>query len=544
MSAARLFVLTAARMREADAARIAAGTTVATLMERAARGALTAIERWAGRPHGFRFAVVTGKGNNAGDGFVLARLLAARGARVRVHPVVAGDILTGPARDAFDALVASGADVARPGTAIAPGTDVVVDALLGTGSSGELSGPFAMAVLDIVEARRAGARVVALDLPSGLDADSGRALGERSPFVLAELTVAFAHVKPVHVLYPGRAACGALVIVDIGVEPVPPGEDPELATEAMVAALLPRRGPTAHKGTAGRVLVVGGSVGLTGAVVLASTAALRAGAGLVTAGVPASVNNALEAAMIEPMTWPLPESPERALATAAAPMILARAREAQVVALGPGLSRDPEAAELARRVVASSSAPIVLDADGLNAFAGCAGELARRAPGVALIVTPHVGEMKRLTGIAAQEIERGRLTLPARLAREWNAVVVLKGAPTVIAAPDGRMTVNPTGNPGMATAGMGDVLTGVIAAFLAQGLAPYDAARCAVFVHGLAADVAHERVGTLSLVAGDVTATLPQVLCRLASEPAGTRSSARALPLPLPPDRIAPDPPE
>lgn len=540
MSAARLFVLTAARMREADAARVAAGTTVATLMERAARGALAAIEARTGRPHGFRFAVVTGKGNNAGDGFVLARLLAARGGRVTVHPVVPGDGLAGPARQAFERLAGSGARVADADEAIAPGTDVVVDALLGTGSTGALAPPYAAAVAGIEAARGRGACVVALDLPSGFDADTGRPLVAGAPAVRADLTVTFAHVKPVHVLYPGRAACGALAIVDIGVEPVAPGGDPELATEALVAALLPRRAATAHKGDAGRVLVIGGSAGLTGAVVLASTAALRSGAGLVTAGVPESVNDALEAAMIEPMTWPLPETPERALAASVAPRVLARAAEVQVVALGPGLSRVPAAAELARLVVASSPAPVVLDADGLNAFAGRADTLARRPPGVALVVTPHVGEMERLSGIAAAEIEAARLTLPARLARAWNAVVVLKGAPTVIAAPDGRVTVNPTGNPGMATAGMGDVLTGVIAALLAQGLAPYDAARAAVFVHGLAADVAHERVGTLSLVAGDVTATLPQVLRRLESGPAGTRSSART----LSPDRIAPDPPD
>jgi NAD(P)H-hydrate epimerase len=256
--------------------------------------------------------------------------------------------------------------------------------------------------------------------------------------------------------------------------------------------------------------------------------------------VPESVNDAIEAAMIEPMTWPLPESPERALAEAAAPMVLARAAQVQALAVGPGLSRAPDALELARRVVAAAPGPIVLDADGLHAFAGRAGELARRAAGAALVVTPHLGEMERLSGIAPAELERGRLAHPARLARAWNAVVVLKGAPTVIASPDGRVAVNPTGNPGMASAGMGDVLTGIAAAFLAQGLRPFEAACAAVFVHGLAADLAHARVGTLSLVAGDVTATLPQVLCRLAAQPAGTRSIAFA----LPPDRIAPVPPE
>ncbi len=513
MTAPRLLVLTVARMRAADAAATAAGTPVATLMERAGAGAVQAIERHYGRMHGWRVAVVAGKGNNGGDGRVVARLLAARGARVTVHAVGEG-----------------AAD-------LAPELDLVVDALLGTGSRGALSAPYAAAVAAIAVARARSARVVALDLPSGLDADTGRPWVDGGPFVRADLTVAFAHLKPVHVLVAGREPCGAIAVVDIGVEP---GDDldPELSSDAMIAGLLPQRAADAHKSACGRVLVIGGSVGLTGAVVLASTAALRAGAGLVTAGVPTSLNDGLEAAMIEPMTWPLPESPERALSEAAAPMVLARAGQAQVVALGPGLSRSPEAAALARHVVAAAHAPIVLDADGLNAFAGHGDALAQRVAGMALVVTPHVGEMVRLTGLDAATIERDRLTLPAQMAKRWNAVVVLKGAPTVTASPDGRTTVNATGNPGLATAGTGDVLTGVLAGFVAQGLAPYDAARAAVHVHGLAADIAHARVGTLALVAGDVTAALPQALCRL--QPAGSRSDL----IPLPQARIAPAPPD
>jgi NAD(P)H-hydrate epimerase len=368
--------------------------------------------------------------------------------------------------------------------------------------------------------------------------------------------VTFAHLKPVHVLYPGRAACGAIEVVDIGVEPAGAGMEGaptfELATESAMASLLPRRNLWAHKGESGRLLVVGGSVGLTGAVVLASTAALRVGAGLVTAGVPESVNDAIESAMIEPMTWPLPETPERALAASAARMVLTRAVQVSAVALGPGLSRSTDATELAQRVIAECPVPIVLDADGLNAFAGHADLFAKRHGGplghepargrrsgpAELVLTPHLGELSRLTGRSAEDLERDRLSAPCTLAREWNAVVVMKGAPTVTASPDGRATVNSTGNPGMATAGMGDVLTGIIAGFLAQGLAAYDAARLGVFVHGLAADFAHARVGTLALVAGDVTATLPQAIHRL--ELAGSRS----FPKPLPKTRMAPAPPD
>lgn len=555
--AQKLVVLTAAEMRAADEAAVASGTPVEVLMERAGAGAVRAIEKRFGRQHGFRVRVACGRGNNGGDGFVVARLLAACGAKVEVLLFADPASLSGASKRNWDRLAEAG--VARhdsgPGedthghraralagsglAAAEPRVDLVVDALLGTGTRGPLSDGMVYAVEAIVALGQAGVRVVALDLPTGLDADSGR--GERS--VRADLTVAFAHAKPVHVLHPGRELCGTIEIVDIGVDPV--GKNAlELATEQAMASLVPVRAPWAHKGDSGRVLVVGGSVGLTGAIVLASMSALRAGAGLVTAAVPESVNDAIESAMIEPMTWPLPESPERALAASAAPMVLARAAQANVLALGPGLSRDAGAAELARRVVAESPAPIVLDADGLNAFAGQARLFARRSGGghghdlPALIVTPHLGELSRLTGRAAEDLEAERLTVPRALAREWNAVVVMKGAPTVTASPDGRATVNATGNPGLATAGTGDVLTGVIAGFVAQGLPPYDAARLGVFVHGLAADLAHASVGTLSLVAGDVTAALAQALHRL--ETAGTRSISRSLPS----SRMAPAPPE
>jgi len=292
------------------------------------------------------------------------------------------------------------------------------------------------------------------------------------------------------------------------------------------------------------VLVVGGSAGLTGAVALAASAALRAGAGLVTAALPARLEALVKPAMLEVMTLPLPdEGPGGdtavSLGLASRVTILARAAEAQVLALGPGMSRAAGAVELVRRLVAESPAPIVLDADGLNAFAGRADtDLAAASRRAELVVTPHVGEMARLTGLDAQAIDAGRLTLARTCARAWGAVVVLKGAPTVVAAPDGRATVNATGNPGMATAGMGDVLTGTIAAFIAQGLAPYDAARLAVYVHGLAADLAHGDVGPLGLTAGDVTARLPRAIQTLR----GTGAMASVVPLPR--ERFAPVPPD
>jgi hydroxyethylthiazole kinase-like uncharacterized protein yjeF len=533
----RILVLTAEEMRAADLATVHAGTPVETLMERAGSGAVDAIERTFGTQRGYRVHVVSGTGNNGGDGSVVARLLAARGAHVELRLVGDAARLAGAARANYERLDAAG--VACVDRAPAREPDLVVDAVLGTGARGALPPAFRAALFEATASPRT--RVVALDLPTGLDADTGHALTDGGWVVRADLTVAFAHLKPAHVLQPGRAACGAIAVVDIGVEPTGVGGAPplELATPAVLATLVPRRAPDAHKGDAGSVLVVGGSAGLAGAVALAGMSALRTGAGRVTVALPSSVEALVKPAMLEVMTLPLPDRGAGALGPEARVAILARAEKMQVVALGPGLSLAAGAAELARRLLAESPAPVVLDADGLTACAGRADELfattARRSP---LVVTPHVGEMARLTGLQTRAIDADRLDVARRFARAWDAVVVLKGAPTVVAAPDGRATVNATGNPGMATGGMGDVLTGAVAGFIAQGLLPYDAARLAVFVHGLAADLAHGDVGPLGLVAGDVMTRLPRAIQTLR----GAATAASVVPLPR--ERFAPVPPD
>jgi len=314
--------------------------------------------------------------------------------------------------------------------------------------------------------------------------------------------------------------------VDIGLDPAALEALPNpvhLATAQAMAALLPTRDPRAHKGSVGRVLVAGGSVGLTGAVALAARAALRSGAGYVRAAVPRSLNDVLEVKLTEEMTVPMPETPERTLALAALEPLLARCSEADVVVMGSGLSRHREAAELARRVVAGSERPLVIDADGLSAFEGLADAFVRSA--APRVLTPHLGEMRRLTGIDTAILDTDRIDSAREWARRWHSVVVLKGAPTVIAGPDGATTVNPTGNPGMATVGMGDVLAGVIAALIAQGLAPYDAARLGAYAHGLAGDRVAAELGPLGLVAGDVAEAMPKALgalARMRTEAAGS----------------------
>ena len=520
-------LLTAEEMRQLDRATIEGGHVPAEiLMERAGTGVVEAMERRYGPVLGLRTLVLCGPGNNGGDGFVAARHLRIRGADVAVGLIGDRARVRGEARAHLERLEgAGGAVVALDGEdAIAhlvrsrDGWDFALDAVLGTGARGTPEGLTAAAVQALRELDDAGTRVVAVDLPTGVDADTG-AIARRA--VRADLTVSFGHPKRGHVLYPGRAFAGVLEIVDIGLLPQAP--DPErfpfeLATADGMAELVPDRDPRAHKGVAGRVLIVGGSVGLGGAVALAARAATRTGAGYVQAAVPASLNDPLEAKLTEEMTIPCPETGARAFALDALEPILKRAASADVLVVGSGLSRTPEAAELARRLIARCTLPQVIDADGLNALEGATAVLERHAGaggGPARVLTPHLGEAERLTGIPAATLEARRLDA----AREWSgrlhSVLVLKGAPTVVASPRGIATVNPTGNAGMATAGMGDVLSGAIAALIGQGLEPYDAARLGVYLHGAAGDLAAAELGPLGICAGDCVERLPRVLHQL-----------------------------
>jgi len=528
-------LLTADEMRRLDRATIAGGFVPGPeLMERAGAGVVAAMERRYGPPLGLRVLVLSGPGNNGGDGFVAARLLRAHGAAVSVGVTAPLERVRGDARVHLERMRAAGLDaVALEGEAdlarllaARDQWDFALDAVLGTGARGEPEGLAAAAVQALRELDERGTGIVAVDLPTGVNADTG-AIARRA--VRADLTVTFGAPKRGHFLYPGRAFAGALEIVDIGLvadDGDPAGFPFTLATDEEIALLLPQRDPRAHKGSVGRVLIVGGAPGLTGAVALAARAATRSGAGYVQCAVPEGLNDILEVKLTEEMTLPMPQGPGRTLAPAAAGAILARAAAVDALVVGSGLSRDTGAAELARRLVAESPCPVLLDADGLNAFEQRGGSLsAARAPysptapqgkaRVARVLTPHLGEMSRLTGVAPAELETRRMDACREWAMKWGCVLVLKGAPTVIAGPDGRATVNPTGNPGMAAAGMGDVLTGIVAALLAQGLAPYDAARAAVYTHGLGADHCARATGPVGFGAGDVTEALPGVFAAL-----------------------------
>ena len=517
-----MLLLTAAEMRALDRATIDSGQVAgAELMERAGRGVAAATAKHFGSPLALRVLVLCGAGNNGGDGFVAARHLHAMGAAVRVGLVAPRAQVQGDALEHLRRMEAAGLH-AEPvesdaGLATLVGSvdrwDWALDALLGTGASGELRGLLPIASETLRRLRAHGTRIVAVDLPTGVSPDDG-SVAEHA--VAADLTVTFGFYKRGQILHPGRERCGVLELVDIGLAPPDHTrlEAARLADGSELGALLPSRDPRAHKGSAGRVLVVGGAMGMAGAVVLAARAASRAGAGYVRVAVPASLADVIAAHLVEQMPVACGEGSQRALSTSALPLILEEASRADAVALGPGLSRQADAVRLARDLLARMDRPVVLDADGLAAFAPPEGDLAAALRGAPAprIVTPHLGEMARLTGEMPSALEARRVDAAREWAKRWGCVLVLKGAPTVVAAPDGRVSVNPTGNAGMATAGMGDVLTGVTAALLAQRLAPFDAACLAVFAHGLAGDFAVRDIGPVGIVASDVTERLPQAL--------------------------------
>jgi len=519
-----VLLLTAEEMRALDRRTIDGGrATGAELMRRAGHGVVACLERRYGSLLGYRALVLCGTGNNGGDGFVVAARLKERGCTVVA--VVCGDAtrIAGDAAGARDAAVAAGITPRTATTEAALGDivrgfdawDLGLDALLGTGARGMPEGAIAAGVQALRELDEAGTRVIAIDVPTGVDSDTG-AIARRA--VRADLTVTFGAPKRGHLLYPGRAFTGELEVVDIGLV-VPAAGDAigrvRLANAQSMTALVPRRDPRAHKGTAGRVLVVGGSRGLTGAVALAARAASRAGAGYVQVAVPAGVHDVLAAKLTEQMPVACGAAGAATFGADAFDAIAAHFPHVDCVAIGPGLSRDPAAAELARRVIAAATCPVVIDADGLNALGAPDGAIGAGT----YVLTPHVGEAARLTGLAAGAIEAARIDAPRDWAKRWNAVVVLKGAPTVTAAADGRAVVNPTGNAGMATAGMGDVLTGAVAALVAQGLGTFEAAMLAVHAHGLAGDLVAAGHGALGLVAGDVCEALPRALATLERGP-------------------------
>jgi len=471
-------VLTPDEMAAADRRAVAAGTPVEVLMDRAGRAVAWSMRRRLGRASGLRVVIAAGKGNNGGDGLVAARVLRGWGARVDVF------------------RVGEGIDRAALLRAVSR-ADVAVDAMYGTGFRGELGG-------DAGEVRDAFAAfdgpVFAVDIPSGVDGLTGAVSGAA---VAADVTVTFAAPKTGLCFEPGRTLAGVVEVADIGIDVEDPDSGPGAYwTEAVdVCRWVRPRDAAAHKWSAG-VLVIGGSGGMTGAPALAAHAALRAGAGIVWCAVPGH-DAAARMSGTEVISRALAAGADGALAPSAAGEVLSVAARFRAVAIGPGLGRTDAAAEAVRRIVADLDRPLVVDADGLHALAGRLDLLrGRSAP---TVVTPHEGEYAALCG---RPVGPDRLAAARALAADTGAVVLLKGPGTVVANPDGLATVCPLGGPWLASAGTGDVLTGIVAAFSARDAGPFGAASAAAFVHAAAAD----RAGHTGLVAGDLVDALPLTL--------------------------------
>lgn len=512
-------ILTAEQMREADRQTIEEiGIPSLVLMENAGRQVVAAMEAEFDDLADRRVVVLSGRGNNGGDGFVIARVLEQRGIQVSVFVIgplseVRGDALVNLeilGRLGFDVVEVAGEEQWELHSSEVRQADIIVDAIFGTGLSQPLRGFHETIVADV---NSMDVPVVSVDLPSGMDSNSAHLLG---PCIVAHLTVTLAAPKLPLVLSPACGHAGRLVVADIGIPAdvieALEGARVEWLTSTRLQALLPERAVDAHKGSFGHVLVVAGSRGKTGAAALAALGALRSGAGLVTVATPDSCQAVVASLGAEFMTVPLPEA-GGGLAPEAADLILAL--PCDVIALGPGLGMAPGTRSVVQAILERASVPLLLDADALNAFGDDPGRLTAR-DGQQVVVTPHPGEMARLMSSSATEVQANRLESARNLATARNLTVVLKGHQTVIATPDGGLLINPTGNPGMATGGTGDVLTGAIAAWLAQVRDAETASVLGVYLHGAAGDLAAADTGQVAMTAGDLADYLGEAVLALA----------------------------
>jgi ADP-dependent NAD(P)H-hydrate dehydratase / NAD(P)H-hydrate epimerase len=507
-------ICTPSQMQQIDRTAIEGmGIPGLTWMENAGRGTYETIVSHYGEIVGKPIVVFCGKGNNGGDGFVIARYLKQNGADVITillgnKTEIKGDAATNLAK--AEKLGIPIKQFSDPGRLEIPAdTWLIVDAIFGTGFTGEINEP----ISGIVEQINAfDCIVVAVDCPSGLDGATGRV---SNPTVKANLTVTFGLPKIGQAVYPGKAYCGDLEIIDIG---FPSGLDKDintyLITEQLAASYLPARNPESHKGDYGKLFILAGSIGYTGAATLTSLAALKSGAGLVILGIPESLNAIMETKLTEVITKPLPDVKKGGhLATRGMGEIRRQIKWADSLAIGPGIGTHHETTELVNRLVRQIEKPVVIDADGLNIIAkdiSCLKE--HKGP---LVISPHYGEFARLSKLSIEEISQNRFELAKAFAKEYNLTLILKGAPSIVTTKSGEIYINGSGNDGMATAGSGDVLTGLIAGFMAQGVDSEKAAIAATFAHGLAGDLAAGELGRRGMIAGDILRMVPEALLEL-----------------------------
>ena len=511
-----MWIVTASQMQSLDRRTIQEAKIPGTiLMERAGTGVMTHLLQAWGSPKGKKVVILCGKGNNGGDGLVVARLLQKKGAKLRVVLLAPPKELSPDAKVMYRRLN----KVIRPSlftvnpleetlSSFMHDADLLIDALLGTGLSSMVRAPYTSAINAI---NASPAFTVAIDIPSGLDSNTGAALGVA---VHADLTVTFG--CPKLGLYLGSAIdkTGRIEVVDIGiphnfVEEIHPYI--HLLSSEIVRPLIPSRSPSSHKGTFGHAGVIAGSPGKTGAPAMAALGALRVGTGLVTVAIPQTISPILESKLLEVMTEPMPENSHHMLGMETGAALLAFATNKSALAFGPGMGVSPDTTDFLRHVLPQLKVPCVLDADALNGLMHHRQvfSLMKEPP----ILTPHPGEMARLLdGSSPKQVNEDRIGVSRQFAMQHRVVLVLKGARTIIAEPEGHIAICPTGNPGMASAGMGDVLTGMIAGLLAQGLSAWDAARAGVYLHGMAGDLAAATIGEPGLIAGDVITAIPHAL--------------------------------
>lgn len=485
------------------------------LMENAGRGVAEVVLKELGEAAcGSKAAIFAGKGNNGGDGYVAGRHLHNAGIAVTIYTLCKLDELKGDAASnaaswrkmngRIEELLSN--EAVKAAAESIEKSDIVIDAIFGTGLSEEVTGVHGEAIRLI---NRLNKKIISIDIPSGIHATTGAVLGEA---VRASLTATMAMPKLGLLLFPGRAHTGRVEVVDIGV-PREVISEPSIKWNLLgpsdISGILKPRKSESHKSSHGHLLVLAGSPGLTGAAYMSGAAALRAGAGLVTVGVPESLHGIMEVKTTEVMTVGLPET-NRRLGTAAYEEIRRIAANKTALVIGPGAGTSEELMKLIELILQDIHIPVVIDADGLNSFAPKIASL--KGLKTEVVLTPHPGEMSRLLNMKIQAIQADRIGAAEKLVEMTGATVVLKGAYTVIACPSGQVYLNPTGNPGLATAGTGDILAGMLGAFLAQGYSAFEASAAAVYIHGLAGDEAKSKSGELGMIATDLLGFIPSII--------------------------------
>jgi ADP-dependent NAD(P)H-hydrate dehydratase / NAD(P)H-hydrate epimerase len=485
------------------------------LMENAGKGIAQVVIDFLGTATGKRVCIFCGPGNNGGDGYVIARHLKNSGCLIDVYVTAVREKIKGDALTQLTILENNATEIHFiQDIPVLEKPDLLIDALLGSGASGPLTGLYAK-IVDY--ANSLSIPILSVDIPTGVNADTGDV---SNPTIKANITATLAVPKIGLLLPPGRMHTGKLVVIDISMpEEVMTFKPPHTWwLEAQdIPSMLPQRASDAYKNQCGAVAVVAGSIGFTGAAALTSEAVLRAGAGLCYLCSPQSLNSIYEIKLTEVITWPFDDAGTGYLHNGCLPELIPKLHEQNAIAIGPGLGHHIKTVELVHKLLTSLNKPVVLDADGLNACAGST-DLLKNYPGP-LVITPHPGELSRLTGLSTKEILANRTEISKRFAGEWGLTLVLKGAPSIIALKNGDIFINSTGNAGMATAGSGDVLTGLIAGLIAQGASVENATIAGVYLHGLAGDYASQQLGQMSMLAGDILQNIPQALTFMTGKP-------------------------